>query len=124
MTYEDELWDLAFSNVGRFHGEPKNQRDVSRAIQAISGIGPPTNQQRQRTTGRCQYDLSAKMLTTWRRRRESNPTSCSCSCFPTPQECGFHFKDVPTVLRNTFKLSIRILAAQREEPKRNSSQYL
>lgn len=57
MTYEDELWNLAFSNVGRFHGEPKNQRDVSRAIQAISGIGPPTNQQCQRTTGMCQYNL-------------------------------------------------------------------
>jgi hypothetical protein len=51
MAREDEVWDLAFSNVGRLHGEPKNQRDVSRAIQAISGIGPPTNQQCQRTTG-------------------------------------------------------------------------
>jgi hypothetical protein len=65
MTYEDELWNLAFSNVGHLHGEPKNRQDVSRAIQAISGIGPPTNhwQQRQRTTGMCQYNLGAKMLT-------------------------------------------------------------
>ena len=119
MTYEDELWNLAFSNVGRKHGEPKNQRDVSRAIQAISGIGPPTNQQRQRTTGMCQYNPCAKMLTR-RRRRESNPTSFSCSYFPTPQECGFLFKDIQTVLRNTAKLSIRKLAAQLEEPRKTS----
>jgi len=77
MTYQDELWNLAFSNVGRLHGEPRNQQHISRAIHAISGFAP-TNQKRQRTTGRCQYDLGAKMLTQCR-RRESNPTSCSCS---------------------------------------------
>ncbi len=59
MTYEDDLWNLAFSNVGRLHGGPRNQRDIPPAIQAISGIGPPTNQQCQWTTGMC-HTTSAK----------------------------------------------------------------
>jgi hypothetical protein len=60
MAHGDELWNLAFSNVGRLPGEPR--RDVFRAIQAISGIGPPTNQQRQRMTrtGRCAITISAR----------------------------------------------------------------
>jgi hypothetical protein len=55
----DELWNLTFFNVGHLHCESKSQRDVSRAIQAISGIGPPTNQQCQRTTG-CANTISAR----------------------------------------------------------------
>ena len=70
----------------------------------------PTNRQRQRTTGRCRYNLGAKMPSQCR-RRESSPTSGSRSHFPIPQECGFLLKNIPTVLRNTLKLSIRILAA-------------
>ncbi len=58
MTYSDDLWDLAFSNVGRLYGQPRNQRDVPLAIQAISGFAP-TNQ-KQRTTGRYRYNLGAK----------------------------------------------------------------
>jgi hypothetical protein len=109
------------------HGEPENQRDVSRAIQAISGIGPPTNQQRQRTTrtGMCQYNLGAKMLTrrsTRRRRSESSPTNCPC--FPIRRWYRLRFKDVPTVLRSMsrFKLLLCTLAAQLEGSRRNRCQ--
>ncbi|KAI0299482.1 hypothetical protein BC826DRAFT_966938 [Russula brevipes] len=33
----DELWDVAFSNVGRACGEPIDQEEIAEAIQAISG---------------------------------------------------------------------------------------
>jgi hypothetical protein len=34
----DELWNVAFSDVGRAFGEPINQEEVAKAIQAISGL--------------------------------------------------------------------------------------
>ncbi|KAI0299481.1 hypothetical protein BC826DRAFT_1183931 [Russula brevipes] len=34
----DELWNVAFSDVGRTHGEPTNQEEIGKAIQAISGL--------------------------------------------------------------------------------------
>jgi len=33
----DELWSMAFSNVGRTYGKPQNEEDIAEAIQAISG---------------------------------------------------------------------------------------
>jgi hypothetical protein len=36
-TSSDELWSVAFSNVGRAYGDPKNQKEIAEAIQAISG---------------------------------------------------------------------------------------
>jgi hypothetical protein len=36
-TSGDELWSVAFSNVGRACGDPKNQEEIAEAIQAISG---------------------------------------------------------------------------------------
>jgi len=39
MSGED-LWALAFSNIGRMGGHRKTNDDVSRAIHAISGIAP------------------------------------------------------------------------------------
>jgi hypothetical protein len=34
----DDLWNTAFSNVGRRGGQRRSNNDVARAIQAISGI--------------------------------------------------------------------------------------
>lgn len=122
MTHEDELWNLAFSNVGRLHGKPENRRDVSRAVQAISGVAPPTNQQRQimTVTGMYQYNLGAKMLTR-RRRREGSPTSCLC--FPVRQWYRFRFKAVSTVHRNISKFKFPLCQCTPELEGSRSRRY-
>jgi hypothetical protein len=33
----DELWNIAFSNVGRAYGKPMKEEDIVEAIQVISG---------------------------------------------------------------------------------------
>lgn len=47
---KDDLWDLAFSNVGRQGGRRSRRSDVSRAIQTISGI-KPTDPRSNKTGG-------------------------------------------------------------------------
>ncbi|KAH9979674.1 hypothetical protein BJV74DRAFT_858028 [Russula compacta] len=44
---EEDLWNLAFSNVGRESGQRGNNHDVARAIQAISGFAPPSSSDRR-----------------------------------------------------------------------------
>jgi hypothetical protein len=53
MASEEDLWALAFTNVGR-SGEPKeDDGSISRAIEAISGM-TATSHGTENVTGACQ----------------------------------------------------------------------
>jgi hypothetical protein len=57
MNSGDDLWNLAFSNVGRSGGESRDGDDVAQAIQAISGIAA-TSRRSNNVTGEWQLTIS------------------------------------------------------------------
>jgi hypothetical protein len=49
MPPEEDLWNLAFSNICRIHGERRSSNDISKAILEISGIGPNARRAERKT---------------------------------------------------------------------------
>jgi hypothetical protein len=75
-----DLWNLAFSNVGRRGGQRRNDNGVAQAIQAISGI-PATPHRSKNVTGEVTIHDLGEQVSTHGNRRPLTATGCSAHVF-------------------------------------------